>query len=158
MAAAHGAAPAQSGGHHGVGHVVPLGLLFAVWGALVVFTWVTVAATTIDLGNLNIFIALGIAVVKSALVVLYFMHLRWDNPFNAIVFVGSVLFVMLFIGFTLIDTKEYAPETIPGYAPRMEQAATAAAAESAPAEPAAPAAPSEASEAGVPAAPADTTH
>ncbi len=89
-------------------------------------TWVTVAATFFDLGNVNIMIALGIAVVKSSLVVLYFMHLRYDNPFNGIIFIASILFVMLFIGFLLIDTKEYAPEIIPGYAPEIQQAATAA--------------------------------
>jgi cytochrome c oxidase subunit 4 len=89
-----------------------------------VLTWVTVSATFIDLGNLNIVIALGIAVVKASLVVLYFMHLRYDNPFNAFVFIASVLFVMLFIGFALIDRQEYAPELIPNYAPAMDQASS----------------------------------
>jgi cytochrome c oxidase subunit 4 len=126
MAAAHGAHEASSG-HHGVGHVVPLRVLFLVWGALIVLTWVTVAATFFDLGNFNIFIALGIAVIKSSLVVLYFMHLRYDNPFNGIIFVISILFVMLFISFTLIDSKEYSPEMIPGYSPAMDQAASQAA-------------------------------
>ncbi len=124
MAAAHEAAHGASGGHHGVGHVVPLRVLFLVWGALIVLTWVTVAATFFDLGNFNIFIALGIAVIKSTLVVLYFMHLRYDNPFNGIIFSISILFVMLFIAFLLIDTKEYSPEMIPGYSPAMDQAAT----------------------------------
>jgi cytochrome c oxidase subunit 4 len=121
-----------------VGHVVPLRILILVWGALIVLTWVTVSATFIDLGNLNIFIALGIAVVKSSLVVLYFMHLRYDNPFHGFVFVTAVLFVMLLIGFALIDTKEYAPEMIPGYAPAMDAAQNAGA----PVTPAPSAAPS----------------
>src|SRR5688572_23420157 len=114
--------------HHGAhaeahtgGHVVPMRVLLLVWGALMVLTWVTVSVTYIDLGNLNIVIALGIAVIKSSFVVLYFMHLRYDNPFNAVIFISSVLFVMLFIGFALIDRNEYAPELIPGYAPAMEQ-------------------------------------
>ena len=63
--------------HEQVGHVVPLPLLGAVIGALIVLTWLTVFVTNFDLGSLNIFIALGIAVVKGALVVLFFMHLRW---------------------------------------------------------------------------------
>jgi cytochrome c oxidase subunit 4 len=98
-----------------------------------VLTWATVSATFIDLGNLNIVIALGIAVIKASLVVLYFMHLRYDNPFNAFVFIASVLFVMLFIGFALIDRKEYAPELIPNYAPAMDQANAPAGGAAAPA-------------------------
>jgi cytochrome c oxidase subunit 4 len=112
-------------------HVVPMRVLLLVWGALMVLTWVTVSVTFIDLGNLNIVIALAIAVVKSSLVVLYFMHLRYDNPFNAFIFVASVVFVMLFIGFALIDRKEYAPELIPGYEPAMVEAETARASKAA---------------------------
>jgi cytochrome c oxidase subunit 4 len=119
-------AEAHAGEGHAAVHVVPLRVLLLVWGALMALTWATVSATFIDLGNLNIVIALSIAVVKSAFVVLYFMHLRYDNPFNAFIFMTSVVFVMLFIGFALIDRKEYAPELIPGYAPAMEEARAAA--------------------------------
>jgi cytochrome c oxidase subunit 4 len=101
--------------------VVPLWLLLVVWGALVALTVVTVAATRVDLGAFNIWLALAIATVKGSLVALYFMHLRWDRPFNAIVFVGSLAFVALFIGLALMDTLEYQPELIPGHAPAMER-------------------------------------
>ncbi len=47
------------------------------------------------------------------------MHLRYDRPFNAIVFVTAFVFVMLFVGLALIDTAAYKPEMIPGYAPGM---------------------------------------
>lgn len=100
--------------HHGVGHIVPPRILIAVGGALLVLTWLTVAATWVDLGEANVWIALGIATVKVALVALFFMHLWWDRPFNGIMFVLSVLLVMLFIGFALTDTKEYAASLDPG--------------------------------------------
>lgn len=102
-------------------HVVPLQVLLAVWGALMVLTVVTVAATWIDLGRFNLLLALAIATVKASLVVLYFMHMRYDRPFNAVVFVGALLFVALFVAITLIDTAAYQPELIPGYAPGMQQ-------------------------------------
>jgi hypothetical protein len=35
------------------------------------------------------------------------MHLRWDRPFNSIVFVSSLLFVSLFISIALLDKSEY---------------------------------------------------
>jgi cytochrome c oxidase subunit IV len=92
---------------HRVGHVVPLKMLFGVFAALVVLTIVTVAASKVDLGEYNLVIALLIAVSKASLVVLFFMHMRWDKPFNGIVFVGCLIFVGLFIGLTLLDTMQY---------------------------------------------------
>ncbi len=100
-------------------HVVPTKVLVGVWAVLIVLTWLTVSATKVDLGPLNIYIALGIAVVKSTFVALYFMHLRYDRPFHGVVFVVALLFVALFISFALLDTKEYHADTIPGYAPAI---------------------------------------
>lgn len=102
----------QSGHHdaHGDGfaHVLPVKLLVGVWALLMVLTVVTVAVTQVDLGRSgNLIIAMGIATVKAAAVGLYFMHLRWDKPFNALVFVSSLLFVSLFISIALLDKSEY---------------------------------------------------
>jgi len=102
-------------------HVVPMPVLLAVWGALVVLTVVTVAATWIDLGRFNLLLAMAIATVKASLVLLYFMHMRYDRPFNAVVFVAALAFVGLFVGITLIDTAAYQPDLIPGYAPGMQR-------------------------------------
>lgn len=103
-------------------HVVPLRVLIGVWAALIVLTWITVSATNFDLGNGNIVLALLIAVAKSAIVALFFMHLIYDKPFNAVIFISATLFVMLFISFVLIDTKENKADMIPGYAPTIEEA------------------------------------
>ena len=100
-------------------HVVPVKVLVAVWAALVVLTVVTVAATWVDLGGLNLWLAMAIATLKASLVLLYFMHMRYDAPFNAVVFIAALLFVMLFVSFALIDTHAYEPDLIPGYAPGM---------------------------------------
>jgi len=93
-------------------HPIPLWILFAVFTALMVLTFVTVAATWVDLGEWNLWIAMGIATVKAVLVALYFMHLRYDNPFNAMLLCAALLFVLLFIGLTLMDTLAYQPEVI----------------------------------------------
>lgn len=110
-----------AGGHPEVGHVVPLRLLVGVLVALLALTFITVAVTWWDFGSLNLVIALVIATVKASLVGLYFMHLRWDRPFNAVVFITSLALVMLFVVFALIDSHEYQPEVIPGYAPQMQR-------------------------------------
>lgn len=94
-----------------VGHVVPIRLTIGVGTFLLVMTVITVfTAKFVDLGGFNIWLALIIACAKASAVCLYFMHLRWDSPFNAIVLMSSFLFVILFIGLAITDTSEYQPE------------------------------------------------
>ena len=93
--------------HESLAHPVPLRILLGVWFLLMVLTVATVAVTYVDLGDFNIWLALAIAVVKASFVGLYFMHLRYDSGFNSLILVGSLLFVMLFIGLTMRDTAEY---------------------------------------------------
>ena len=106
--------------HPQVGHVVPLPVLFAVLGTLLVMTFVTVAVSWLDFGRFNLWIALGIAVFKASLVLLFFMHLKYDKPFNAIVIIVSMAVVMLFIAIALTDSTQYEPHRIPGYAPSIK--------------------------------------
>ncbi len=100
-------------------HVASVKLLLVVWVALMIGTWLTVAASNIDLGFLNIWVGLAIATAKALLVGLYYMHLRWDKPFNAFVFLGAFFFLFLFIGFAMMDSAQYQPDLIPGYSPGM---------------------------------------
>jgi cytochrome c oxidase subunit 4 len=48
-----------------------------------------------------------IAVTKATLVVLFFMHLRYDRLFHSVIFVSAILAACLFVGFTLMDTGQY---------------------------------------------------
>ena len=95
--------------HHGLAHISPWQTLVWVFFALMGLTILTVMATWVDLGSLNIWIALGIAVINGTLVVLYFMHLKYDQPFNGYVFAFAFAFVAVFLGFVIIDTKAYHP-------------------------------------------------
>lgn len=112
---------------HGHRHPSPA-VLAATLGALVLLTGATVAATWIDFGPvINLWIALAIATLKGTLVALYFMHLRYDRPFNAIVLLCALLFVMLFISLALMDSQAYRPDVQEfrsqdpaRYAPRLE--------------------------------------
>jgi cytochrome c oxidase subunit 4 len=107
MGNAHSAA--HDAGHSGqaTGHAVPFPVLVAVFAALLFLTFLTVAATWVNLGELNLWVALGIATLKAALVALYFMHLRYDHPFNGLVFVAALTFLALFLAMTLLDSFEY---------------------------------------------------
>lgn len=100
-------------------HVMPVPILVAVWLVLIVLTAVTVGVTYVDLGPFNLWVALGVALVKASLVALYFMHLKYDSPFNGLILIASLAFVVLFIGITLLDATQYRPDMIPGYAPGM---------------------------------------
>jgi cytochrome c oxidase subunit 4 len=96
-------------------HVASLRLLVVVMIALMFGTWLTVSVTHFDFGDFNIWIGLAIATAKAILVGLYFMHLRWDKPFNAFVFISAFAFLFLFIGFALMDTAHYQDVIIPGW-------------------------------------------
>ena len=90
-----------------VGHLVAPWILFATGGALIVLTVITVAIRYVDLGEANLLVALAIAGLKATLVSLFFMHLRWDRPFNQLIFLSGILFVVLMMAFCLMDTSQY---------------------------------------------------
>jgi cytochrome c oxidase subunit 4 len=87
--------------HH---HVLPLKVYFGVAAALLAFTVITVVVAQFHFGEFNLLIAMVVAVIKATLVALYFMHLRYDNRIYAVVFVGSLMFLAVFITFTMLDT------------------------------------------------------
>jgi cytochrome c oxidase subunit IV len=93
------------GGADHVPHVLPLKVYFGTWGTLLVLTVVTVGASYIDLGAANLALALLIATVKASVVALIFMHLFWDHKFHALIFMASLVFLAIFIGFTMFDTN-----------------------------------------------------
>lgn len=89
--------------HHGH-HITPMRTLIGVFAGLIVLTILTVITSRIDLGILNVPLALTIAIGKASLVVMFFMALKWDNRVNGIVLLLGVLFVSIFLIFTLFDT------------------------------------------------------
>lgn len=119
----HGAGAGSAGPepHPQVGHVSSAKFLTLILLALLFLTVVTVGASMVHFGALNLFIALLIAMSKATLVVLYFMHMRYDRPLIPMVFIGSLLAVVLFLFLAMLDTSQYKPDIIPGYAPMVKQ-------------------------------------
>ena len=98
-------APRKEENAHAISHVMSLSVLFSVFAALVLLTLLTVVAAQISFGAWEVWVSLGIATIKAALVAIYFMHLRYDRPFNAVVFLSAIVFVALFLALTLMDVK-----------------------------------------------------
>jgi len=84
-------------------HISSKKLYFAVFAALLILTYSTVAVAKIDLGRLNTIVALAIAVTKAVLVVLFFMHVRYSTRLTKLVVVGAFMWLVLLIGLTMTD-------------------------------------------------------
>ena len=96
------------------GHVVSTKLYFTIFFTLLVLTGITVAVAFLDLGPLNTVAALGIAVLKATLVLLYFRHLRYSDRLTSLVIGASFVWLAILIGLTLSDfvTRPWIP--VPG--------------------------------------------
>lgn len=108
-------APGHPPEHHHGGHVIIApSTLLGVLVALLALTGLTVGLAQLETLLMqsfnivlpqwvNVFVALSIAALKTTLVVLYFMQLRYDNPLNTLVFIFTMITVCFFLGFTMTD-------------------------------------------------------
>ena len=87
-------------------------------------TYITVKAAFVDLGRMNIVIALGIATIKATLVVLYFMHARYSPKRTQLVIICSIFWLAIMLGMTLSDYETRSHEMQPGVS-RLDQPSAA---------------------------------
>jgi cytochrome c oxidase subunit 4 len=98
----HDAHDADDGMVHS--HVSSVKFYVGILAILVAFTLLTVAVASIHLGPLNLAVAIAIASAKATLVVMFFMHLKYDNRFNATIVICSLMFIGVFFAYTMNDT------------------------------------------------------
>jgi cytochrome c oxidase subunit 4 len=85
-------------------HIVPLRIYVAIFSALLVGTALTVWAGFVDFpGQLNVIIALTIAVIKATLVVLYFMHVRYSSRLVWVIFASALFWLVILFALTFSD-------------------------------------------------------
>jgi cytochrome c oxidase subunit IV len=84
-------------------HIVPKKVYFAIFGILLVLTFLTVVAAFYDLGPFSAFVAVTIACIKGALVVLYFMHVRYSDRLTWVIVITGFAWVGVLIVLTLSD-------------------------------------------------------
>ena len=83
--------------------IVPLRTYYLVFLTLIVCTAITVAVSFVDLGRFNVLAALGIAILKATLVVLFFMHVKYSPRLTWAVVIGSVFWLGILIVMTAGD-------------------------------------------------------
>lgn len=84
-------------------HILPRRTYFLVFLALEVLTVVTALVASIDLGAANTVVALAIAVTKSTLVVLFFMHVKYSSKMTKLTVILGVFWLMILLGMTMTD-------------------------------------------------------
>jgi cytochrome c oxidase subunit IV len=86
-------------------HILPLRIYLMVGATLLALTFVTVYVSTFDFGEWNLIVAMVIAAIKALLVAFFFMHLFYDSKVYFSIFVGALIFLAIFIVFTMFDTQ-----------------------------------------------------
>lgn len=83
--------------------ITPYQHYFHVLLLLFALTGLTVWLSTLDLGGLNIWMALAIASLKATFVLLFFMHLKDESRFLQGSFLCTIIILAIFIGFMFWD-------------------------------------------------------
>src|SRR5438046_1371906 len=85
------------------GHVSPKSTYYAIFGALMVLTGLTVGASMINLGPLNFPVAISIAIVKATLVILFFMHVKYSSQLTKLIIGSGLFFLLVMFSLTMTD-------------------------------------------------------
>ena len=84
-------------------HISSVASYVKIFLALMILTAVTVGAAFIDMGALNNIVAMGIALFKAGLVVLFFMHVRYGTKMIPLIVVSSVAWLAIMFLITMSD-------------------------------------------------------
>jgi len=84
-------------------HIVSYRTNILIMLVLIVLALISVALTRIYLGTLTVALALIIAVIKSSLVLRYFMHLKFESRMFTIAVISVTLLIASVIIITFLD-------------------------------------------------------
>ena len=85
------------------GHVSPKSVYYSIFAALMVLTALTVFAAFVNLGVFNFPVALAIAVIKSTLVILFFMHVKYSSHMTKLTVAVGIFFLIILLTLTMVD-------------------------------------------------------
>lgn len=84
-------------------HVIPYRVYVYILIALVAFTFMSIGITSINLGAYSVLGALIFAMLKSYLVLTYFMHLKFDTLFLRLSVMSIFILLLIVITITFLD-------------------------------------------------------
>ena len=84
-------------------HIIPTRVYYTIFLALISLTSLTVWAAFQDFGPMNNVVAMGIAITKATLVVLYFMHVRYSGKVIWLFVIGGIIFLLILFSFLMSD-------------------------------------------------------
>ena len=84
-------------------HIVPVKNYIFVFLTLMALTVATYSVAYIDLGGLNLIVALTIAIIKATCVILIFMHVKYSTTLTKAVVASGFFFFLIMIFFTMND-------------------------------------------------------
>jgi cytochrome c oxidase subunit 4 len=84
-------------------HVLPDSLFVGVWVVLLILTAITVAGSVYFPGTVGILIAMIVTPIKAALILMYFMHLKYEKRGFVVMFLVALGILSIFIGLTFFD-------------------------------------------------------
>lgn len=84
-------------------HVVPYRIYVYILVALIAFTFMSIGITSINLGAYSVLGALIFAMLKSYLVLTYFMHLKFDSLFLKLSVLSIFILLLIVIIITFLD-------------------------------------------------------
>lgn len=83
--------------------ITPVRTYVIIWLALSILTVITFLVSKVDLGAMNIVIALLIAAFKMSLVIWFFMHVKTDNPLTKLFVFAGFFWIAILLVLTLGD-------------------------------------------------------
>jgi cytochrome c oxidase subunit 4 len=84
-------------------HISPKSTYYAIFGALMALTALTVYVAFQHLGWLNFPVAITIALLKASLVVLFFMHVKYSSKLTKLLVASTFFFLACLFGLTMTD-------------------------------------------------------
>ena len=82
---------------------VPRRVFLLVWGALLALTAITVAASVTFPGRVGIGVAMVVTPIKAALILMWFMHLKYEKVVFKFMFLTAVVILAIVMGLTFFD-------------------------------------------------------
>ena len=82
---------------------MPKRVYYTIFAILLFCTYLTVQMAYLDLGSFNTVAALGIAIFKATLVVLFFMHVKYSTRLTWAVVLGSIFWLGILLALTSTD-------------------------------------------------------